>query len=118
MEILLNQKKILITSFNSLFFKAFITLISSLHKTSINILEKIIIYNLGLSKIEKDFLNTLKKVEVVEYPTMINNFWNGYLAPTTFAWKCFTIWDAKRFGDNILYLDSGVIAPFKYPGYI
>jgi hypothetical protein len=110
MKNFLNRKNILITSFNSLFFKASVTLISSLHKTSINTIEKIIIYNLGLRKIEIDFLNTLKKVEVIEYPAMINNFWDGYLDPTTFAWKCFAIWDAKRFGDNILYLDSGALA--------
>ena len=110
MEILLNQKKIFITSFNSLFFKASISLISSLYKTSIDTIDKIIIYNLGLKKIEKDFLNTLKKVEVIEYPPIINNLWNGYLDPTTFAWKCFVIKDAKRFGDIILYLDSGAIA--------
>jgi len=110
MENFLNQKNIFITSFNSLFFKASITLISSLHKTSIDTIDKIIIYSLGLKKIEKDFLNTLKKVEVIEYPTTINNLWDGYLDPTIFAWKCFAIWDAKRFGDNILYLDSGALA--------
>ncbi len=106
----MNQKKILIASFNSLFFKAAITLISSLHKTSINTIDKIIIYNLGLKKIEKNFLNSLKKVEIIEYPEFLNNFWEGYINPTTFAWKCFAIWDAKRFGDNILYLDSGAMA--------
>jgi len=110
MENFLNKKNIFITSFNSLFFKASISLISSLHKTSIDTIDKIIIYNLGLKKIEKDFLNTLKKVEVIEYPTTINNLWDGYLDPTTFAWKCFAIQDAKRFGDNILYLDSGAVA--------
>jgi len=109
MKNFLNQKNIFITSFNSLFFKASITLVSSLHKTSIDTIDKIIIYNLGLKKIEKDFLNTLKKVEVIEYPATINNFWDGYLDPTTFAWKCFAIRDAKRFGDNILYLDSGAV---------
>ncbi len=105
-----NQRNIFVTSFNSSFFKSSITLISSLHETSINTIDKIIIYNLGLKRIEINFLNTLKKVEVIEYPDMVNNLWNGYLDPTTFAWKCFAIWDAKRFGDNILYLDSGALA--------
>lgn len=107
---MIKSRKILVASFNSLFFKAGITLISSIHKTSIDTIDKIIIYNLGLKKIEINFLNSLKKVEIVEYPEFLNNFWNGYINPTSFAWKCFAIWDAKRFGDSILYMDSGAMA--------
>jgi len=106
---LVKSRKILVTSFNSLFLKAGITLISSIHKTSIDTVDKIVIYNLGLKKIEINFLKSLKKVEIIEYPKFLNNFWDGYTNPTTFAWKCFAIWDAKRFSDSILYVDSGAM---------
>ncbi|MHB1335201.1 MAG: hypothetical protein ACYCXQ_04500 [Candidatus Humimicrobiaceae bacterium] len=46
---------------------------------------------------------------MVDYPASVNNFWDGYLDPTTFAWKCFAIKDAGKYGKNIFYLDSGAI---------
>ena len=100
---------IFVTSCNSVFFKSCISLITSLHKTSLNTIDKIIVYNLGLKKIEKNFLNSLKKVAVIDYPALVDNFWDGYLNPTTFAWKCFAIKDAGKYGKNIFYLDSGAI---------
>lgn len=100
---------IFITSCNNIFFKSCVTLIASLHKTSLNTVNKIFIYDLGLNQIEKKFLDSLKKVEVVDYPPSLNEFWDGYLSPTTFAWKCFAIRDAARFGKNIFYLDSGAL---------
>ncbi len=101
--------KIFVTSCNSVFFKSCISLIASLHKTSLDTIDKIFIYDLGLKKIERNFLNSLKKVEVVDYPDSVNNFWDGYLNPTSFAWKCFAIKDAGKYGKNIFYLDSGAI---------
>jgi hypothetical protein len=100
---------IFVTSCNSIFFKSCISLIASLHKTNLNTIDKIFIYDLGLKKIERNFLSSLKKVDVVDYPASVNNFWDGYLNPVAFAWKCFAIKDAGKYGKNIFYLDSGAV---------
>ena len=57
------KKNIIITATNSLYFDSLLTLISSIHEFSFDIVDEIIVFDLGL-KIEE--LNKLKKIEKVK----------------------------------------------------
>ena len=42
-------------------------------------------------------------------PPMRNQFSEWYLEPKKFAWKCFVLRDARKYGPYVLYLDSGTV---------
>jgi hypothetical protein len=105
-----SPSRILITSCNSAYFRSCVTLIASIHRTSMDIVSRIIVYDLGLRWRERCFLNALRKVTVVDYPPALNQFYEGYLEPRQFAWKCFALQDARKYGPYVLYLDSGAMA--------
>ena len=106
------MNNILITAANSKYFDSLKTLISSIHKTSYDIVDEIIIYDLGLDVLEIDFLNGLEKCKTVN----IKNAYLGdlpfdeFLDPTCYAFKCFCLVDARKYGENIFWLDSGACA--------
>lgn len=92
------------------YYNAYRTQVASIHRNSIDAVDEIIVYDLGLSPAERDSLDSLKKVKVVDYPSTTKLFWEGYLSPRQFAWKCFILREAKTFGENVLYLDAGAMA--------
>ena len=59
---------ILVTATNSPYYESLLTLISGVHKFSVDIVDKIFVYNLGLDESEIKNLNRLKNVEVLEFP--------------------------------------------------
>ena len=61
-------KNILVTATNSPYYESLLTLISGVHKDSLEIVDKIFVYNLGLDINEIKTLNSLKNVEVLEFP--------------------------------------------------
>jgi hypothetical protein len=113
--------KIVVTACNDLYIESCVTLISSIHKFSKDVVDHIIVYDLGLSDECKRFLNTLYKVILIEITDIKNDlldpsfYQNGfdspdeYLVPNQFAWKLLVMLDSRRFGKYILYLDSGVM---------
>ena len=85
-------------------------MIASIHRTSLNAVERIIVYNLGLRWWEKYSLNLLHRVTVIDYPPIAYRFFDGYLDPRGFAYKCFALWDAGKYGEYIFWLDAGAMA--------
>ena len=58
---------LLVTASNSRYFDSLLTLISSIHKTSFDLVDKILVYDLGLSTNEIEKLHTLKNVEIKKF---------------------------------------------------
>ena len=55
---------ILVTATNSPYYSSLLTLISNVHKDSLEVVDRIFVFNLGLEENEINYLNTLKNVEV------------------------------------------------------
>ena len=66
-------KNILVTATNSPYYDSLLTLISGIHEHSVNIVDKIFVYNLGLDTNEIKTLNSLKNVEVLESALPLQN---------------------------------------------
>jgi FkbM family methyltransferase len=106
-------RQIVITSFDSQYFQQGLNLIASLHRTSFSSVDRILVYALGLSKNEREALNGLEKVEVVDYPQECNDFFAEYLDPKTRAYKPAAIRSGAphvEHGDLILWMDAGLSA--------
>ncbi|MDW8801313.1 DUF1647 domain-containing protein [Clostridium sp. A1-XYC3] len=99
---------VLATACNSAYFNACLTLIASIHRLSFNDVDKILVYNLGLTEDEKEQLNSLQKVQVMEF-NLDDSYFQEYLTPKQFAWKPYVIKDAGNYGNLILYMDSGAV---------
>jgi len=104
------MSKCIVTSANSIYYFSLLTLISSIHKHSLNLVDKIIVFNLGLSIEEIKTLKRIKKVQVVEYPTNASELHSKFFQPKQFIFKPFCIKNAEKFGNLILWLDAGIMA--------
>jgi len=101
-------KNILITGANSPYYESLLTLISTIHETSFDVVDQIIVYDFGLDTSEIDRLKSLQKVQVKE----IDKNFPIYNTISSIKTKChflkmFTLFDAKSIGENVLWLDSG-----------
>ena len=99
---------ILITGANSAYFESLLTLISTVHKYSFDVVDQIIVYNFGLDLSEVSRLETLSKVMVVDVDK--NN--TVYQSISSVKIKCyflklFALTNATSYGKNILWIDSG-----------
>lgn len=98
---------IFVTSCNSVFFKSCKTLISSCYKFFNNV-DKIVIYDLGLTKEDRIYLSSLRKVYVVDYDKDFLDKYPHFSDPRTYAWKTYVLYDITRERGNIcVYLDAG-----------
>lgn len=99
---------VLVTACDSLYFSACLTLIASIHRLSFDDVDKILVYNLGLTEDEKKHLNRLEKVQTIDFK-LDESFFPEYLTPKQHAWKAYVMKDSGNYGDLVLYLDSGVV---------
>ena len=79
---------IVVTGFNNFkdFFSRGLNLIAALHRTSINSIDQIFVFNLGFDDSIKEFLNSLEKVTVLEFPSYLTeNYYPDFLTPTFFS---------------------------------
>ena len=108
-------RKILVTACNDRYFKACLTLIASIHRTSLNIVDEIRVYNLGLSEQNKTVLRSLKKVKLLYFEDLKDSMPDidipyFYTQIRQFAWKSVCVNNPTyQDGDLIFYLDSGAI---------
>lgn len=100
---------ILVTSFDSAYFKAGLTLISAIHRTSYEVVDRVLVYDLGLTTEQRRFLGRCEKVEVLPYPDIVRTFFDGYLEPGQFAWKPCAIKHAGAYGTHVFWLDAGAM---------
>lgn len=105
------MSNILITAANSLYYDTLLTLISSVHKTSDDIIDKIYVYNLGLDDNQINVITRLNKCAVLNLKELIPVLpFDDYLFPKGYAYKCFCLNYSKTLGDNILWIDSGIMS--------
>ncbi|MBD3231188.1 hypothetical protein GF322_00845 [Candidatus Dependentiae bacterium] len=104
------------TASDSDFFGCLIQLIGSIHKTNFDKTKKIAVFDLGLTGKQRDYLNTIDKVEVFDvektHPDIlkkfdINKF--GKKARGWYAWKPVVFKQALDMFDYFLYVDAGTI---------
>lgn len=102
---------VVVTTFNldrrGKFLKCAGILMSYLVGASKDSIDKIIIYNLGIPQdIAYKFARFSEKIEIVDFPEGTDQLYPNYLEPRQYAWKCAALWDAQKYGDNILWLDA------------
>lgn len=105
-------KRILVTACDSNYFNSCVTLISSIHRLSYDVVDAIVVYDLGLAANHIDVLNKLENVIIVtksyiETEILDSTFFDGFLEPKQFAWKPLFLLHAAKYGETIFYLDSG-----------
>ena len=106
---------LIVTSFDTSFYNQGLNLIAGLHRTNYDTISRIIVYDLGLTGEQKEFLAKLDKVQVAQYPNILETFFPGYLYPYNYSFKCAAIKYAAEFakpGDLILWMDAGLV-PLK-----
>lgn len=103
---------ILVTATNSPYYESLLTLISGVHKFSVDIVDKIFVYNLGLDEIEIKNLNRLKNVEVLEFPENSSELHPKFMEPKSYVYKIYCMYQSSKLGKNVLWLDSGA-SPLK-----
>lgn len=86
------------------YFYALVNLIGSIQQTSWGCLKQIIVYDLGMLRYQKDYLNQLAGVKVKKVPEFAKN------CMAFFAWKFWVPIDMCRNEDlgPMLYLDAGI----------
>ncbi len=101
------------TAADSKHYPILLNMIGSIHKHNFYDVEKILVYNLGLTEYEKNELNHIKKVEVLEVektnPDIIKDIETGVNRSVKglFSWKPVIIKDALDKYPYVLYLDAG-----------
>lgn len=100
-------KNIIITSANSTYYSTLLTLINGIHRYGLDCTDKIIIYDLGLSEDEVKALKLLKLVQVVNFPDDVIRLHKLFMEPNSHVYKLYCMFDAKKYSENILWLDAG-----------
>ena len=103
---------ILVTATNSPYYSSLLTLISNVHKDSLEVVDRIFVFNLGLEENEINYLNTLKNVEVLNFPSNATDLHSKFLEPKSYIYKIYCMKNASSLGHNVLWLDSGA-CPLK-----
>jgi FkbM family methyltransferase len=108
----MNTDKTIVTSFNSAYYQQGLNLIASLHRLAQDAFSQIIVYDVDFSAKEREALCELDRVAVRDYPAETKTFFDGYMAPKNYAYKCAAIkaaGDLVRDGDRVLWIDAGVV---------
>lgn len=100
---------IIITATNSLYYESLLTMISSVHKHSFKTVDQIFIYNLGLDLEQISILNSIECVTVVNFSDDDKNSHPKFMEPKSYVYKIHCLKDAKKFGNHILWIDSGAM---------
>lgn len=101
------HKNIIVTASNSPYFESLRTLIGSLHKHSFDLIDEIVVYNLGLSEEELNCLNRIEKVKVKSFDITLP--FPDYLKPKQHAYKLYCVYNEQFNAKNIFWLDAGVM---------
>lgn len=100
---------IIVTSSNSIYFDSLLTLINSVHKYSLNILDQIFVYNLGLEKSEINRLVSMKNVTVLEFSEEAKSSHTKFMEPKSYVYKTYCLYQGKNYGRNVLWVDAGAM---------
>lgn len=104
-------KNIVITGANSPYFESLLTLISSIHKDSLEIIDMILVYDFGLHTTEIEKLESLKNVEVIKITTKFPTFDQiSSIKIKCHFLKMYSLNNSINCSKNVLWLDAGVCA--------
>lgn len=105
------MKNIIVTAANALYFETLKTLVASIHRTSHDIVDEIVVYDLGLAQEEIKFIESWDKCRVEDLNSKFDTLpFDDYLLPKGHAYKCYCMVDIQEPGVNLLWLDAGVMA--------
>lgn len=102
----------IVTSFDRHYFEQGLTLIAALHREAATSVDRILVYDLGLTGAQREELSSLELVRIVDYPEETRSLYDGYLEPKNYSYKCAAILDAGSTlddGDLVLWVDAGVV---------
>lgn len=103
------HNNIIITATNSPYFDSLLTLIASIHRLNIDLVDKIFVHNLGLEASEINQLKKLQKIEVLEFSDIDKNSHPKFMEPKSYVYKIHCMKFAQKLGQNILWIDSGAM---------
>jgi Flp pilus assembly protein TadD len=109
----MNSSNTLITVCDHSYFTSAKTLIASVHRLNFDVIDKIIVYNLGLNKDEIDDFNKMEKTIVLDFYLENDQYFLEYMNPKQHGYKLLMKKEAYRYakkGDRLLYLDAGIVA--------
>lgn len=102
--------RLVVTSFNSHYFAQGLNLVTSLHVHAGDAIDRIVVYDLGLTESQRGLLDLCEGVVIERYPAI--EPWPGYYSPKSYMYKCHAIYDARRHCDSaqgeVLWIDAGV----------
>lgn len=103
------------TAANSKYFNNLLNLIGSIHKTNFDNLKEIAVYNIGMTQIELEKLNTIQKIKTYEveltHPDLLKSFKTttcGKEVPGWYAWKPVILKQSLDMFPYVLYIDAGL----------
>ena len=96
------HNRIIVTAANDPYEHTLLTLIASIHRLSYDLIDKIYVFDLGLSNSVKKNIQR-KKVEIVSLPEDVD------ATPKQHVYKCYAMHWAKDKAKEILWLDAGVM---------
>ena len=102
----MKYNNILVTATNSAYFNALLTQINSFHKYNFDLIDQLIVYDIGLTQEDKDLLNTMAKVTIKDFSGFKLPY-PDYLLPKGYAYKCYCPYNERDNAKRILWLDSG-----------
>ena len=109
---LIDTDRLVATSFTSAYFTQGLNLIASLHRLGEDACSLIVVYAIDLTPEQRERLAELDRVVVRDYPAQTERFFDGYMSPKNYAYKCAAIKAAgelAREGDRVLWIDAGVV---------
>lgn len=101
--------RVVVTSFNSDYFAQGLNLVTSLHVFARDAIDRIVVYDLGLTEAQRWLLSACEGVVLERYPT--TEPWPGYCSPKSYMYKCHAIHEARRHVEadgEVLWIDAGV----------
>lgn len=103
----------MVTAFDEHYFRQGLNLVASLHRTSLDVFDALLVYDVGLTPAQRLRLNELERVSVIDFPAVTHSFYPAYLHPKSHAYKCAAIKfaaDHVRPGGSVLWMDAGIAA--------
>jgi hypothetical protein len=88
------------------YFEASVCMVEHANKHSLNVIDKILVFDLGMQKDHRKILESYDVVEVIDFPPDFMPYHDFY-TPKHFAWKYAVTWFASLVSDSVLYMDSG-----------
>ena len=111
------MKKVICTACNDRYFEGCLTLIASIHRNLLEIVDEIFVYDLGLNKKNIEHLNKIINVKLISFKNLHKNLVNEFNLnvkdyiqnPKMFSWKPVVILNSLYYSDYLIYIDSGAV---------